>query len=40
MLMCEWLRYLAGREPRGRKVLLTMFARQVFPTAGAKERNR
>jgi hypothetical protein len=32
MQVCKWLSGFSGREPGGRKVLLTMFARQFFPS--------
>jgi hypothetical protein len=37
IVIFECVRFLGGPKSVGRKVLLTMFARQFFPTAGAKE---
>src|SRR5215470_7824770 len=37
IVISEWVIFLGGLETVGRKVLLTMFARQFFPTADANE---
>jgi hypothetical protein len=37
IVIFQWIVFLGGLETVGRKVLLTMFARQFFPTALAKE---
>jgi hypothetical protein len=34
----EWVRCLSGGQPGGNKVVLTMFARQLFPSWRAMER--
>jgi hypothetical protein len=39
MLFNQGVGCFAGLEARGRKVLLTMFARQIFPSGASKERN-
>jgi hypothetical protein len=36
----EWVGYFSGRLAGGRKVSLTMFARQIFPTWTPMERFR
>jgi hypothetical protein len=40
ILISERLGYFAGQAGDGRKVLLTMFARQFFPSCRAMERFR
>jgi hypothetical protein len=40
VIVLEGVSYFAGRAPGGRKVLLTMFARQFFPSCMRMERFR
>jgi hypothetical protein len=38
IVVLQWLSYLAAAGEGGNKGLLTMFARQLFPTCKSKER--